>query len=156
MCKSRKAFSMITAVFIIVIMSSVAAFVYALSGKMVKTTTAQYQREQAMLLAKSYTELAVMAVSANDRQNNSCLTTIVGQVGNNPNNGNGYRVRVDIHYIASSLVVGNCGTLTLQWGNSTSTNSPLNIVVDTYVFYKDLDDINGYWRRYHRRTLQKI
>ena len=48
----RKAFSLITAIFVIVLMATVAAFIMNLSGKMVKGTTVQFQREQAVLLAK--------------------------------------------------------------------------------------------------------
>ena len=64
--QKRKAFSMITAIVVIVLMASVAVFIMNLSGKMVKETTTQYQREQAILLSKSYTEYAVMAVTANE------------------------------------------------------------------------------------------
>jgi type II secretory pathway pseudopilin PulG len=76
--KMRRAFSMITAIFVIVLMATVAVLILNLSGKMVKETTAQFQREQAMLLAKSYTEYAVMAVTANDRNGTgNCLTDII-------------------------------------------------------------------------------
>ncbi len=55
----RKAFSMITAIFVIVIMATIAAFVMNLSGKIVKSTTAQYRDAQASLYAKSYTEFVL-------------------------------------------------------------------------------------------------
>ena len=96
----RKAFSMLTAIVVIVLMATVAMLVMSMSAKLVKETTAQYQREQAVLLANSYTEYAVMAVTANDRSIN-CLSTIKGTVGNatasNPNDG--YRIRTHIAYI---------------------------------------------------------
>jgi len=41
--RQRKAFSMITAIFLIVIMATIGAFVTSLGGKIVATTTAQYQ-----------------------------------------------------------------------------------------------------------------
>ncbi len=47
-----KAFSMLTAIFIIVLMATIAAFIMNLSGKMVKGTTVQFQREQSVLLGK--------------------------------------------------------------------------------------------------------
>ena len=77
----RKAFSMLTAIFIIVLMAIVAAFIMNLSGKMVKGTTSQFQREQSVLLAKSYTEYAIMAVMANDHNSSSCLNEITGAYG---------------------------------------------------------------------------
>jgi type II secretory pathway pseudopilin PulG len=51
--KSREAFSLLTAIVIIVLMSTVAMFVMSLSGKIIKSTTAQFQREQAELYAKA-------------------------------------------------------------------------------------------------------
>ncbi len=61
----RKAFSMITAIFIIVLMATVGAFILNISAKSVKSTVLQYKREQAILYARSYTELAIMDATAN-------------------------------------------------------------------------------------------
>jgi len=152
----RKAFSLLVAIVIIVIMSSVAMLVTTLSGKMVRSTTSQYQKEQAALLAKSYTELAIMAVSANDRINHSCLTDIDANnvLGSSSNNGKGYRVRTRISYIGNNL--GNC-TGVRVFSNSVATEaSQLHIIVDVYVEYKEPDNPNAQWITYHRRTLQKI
>lgn len=153
--KLRSGFSIITAIFVMVLMATVAMFVLNLSGKIVKTTTAQYQREQAMLLAKSYTEYAVMAVMANDRNGTgNCLETITGDIGNNPAIGDGYQARVEIHYIGNNQQVASCGTIL---SNAVITpKSPLTIVVDTYIEYKDPDNTAADWLRFHRRTLQKI
>jgi len=59
----RKAFSMIMAIFIIVLMATVGAFILNISAKSVKSTMLQYKREQAILYARSYTELAIMKAS---------------------------------------------------------------------------------------------
>ena len=59
----RKAFSMITAIFVIVLMATVGAFILNISAKSVKSTVLQFKREQAILYARSYTELAIMAAS---------------------------------------------------------------------------------------------
>jgi type II secretory pathway pseudopilin PulG len=154
--KTRSAFSMITAIFVIIIMTTVAMFVVNLSGKIVKSTTAQYQREQAMLLAKSYTEYAILAVMSNDRNGTgNCLHTIHGTVGNNPNTGDGYRATVQIKYIGNLQEVGSCGGRILNSG-VLETKSPLTIIVDTYIDYKDIDNATSAWLTYHKRTLQKI
>jgi len=157
----RRAFSMITALVVIVLMSSVAIYVMSTSAKMVKETTAQYQREQAMLLAKSYTEYAIMAVSANDRNNTSanyCLEDIEGQVGGDPDKGEGYKIETRIAYIGNSDI-SQCAA-TRQLGSITeTTRSPLNIIVDVYVKYKDPDHPDASaapYITYHKRTLQKI
>ena len=145
--KHRKAFSMLTALFVIVIMASVGAMVMSLSGKMVKTTTTQFQREQAMLLAKSYTEYAIMAVMANNRAI-TCLNTINGN-----NILNTYNVTVNIAYISNGGVV-NCANI-LSNGVITP-QSQLNILIDVYVRYPDFDNPANQNITYHKRTLQKI
>ena len=161
----RKAFSMITAIVVIVLMATVAMLVMSMSGKMVKETTAQFQEEQAALLAKSYTEYAVMAVTANDRAVN-CLTTINGTMGDavvavaggaagNPNNG--YLINVNISYIGTAATLGLCAApIALDDTVLAASNTPLTIIVDVYVQYRDLDNPAGPNMTYHRRTVQKI
>ena len=77
----RKAFSMITAIFIIVLMATVGAFILNISAKSVKSTVLQYKREQAILYAKSYTELAIMDATtavANNMANRTISGTAAG------------------------------------------------------------------------------
>ena len=153
----RKAFSILTAIFIMMIMAAVGVIVMGLSGKVVKETTEQYQREQAMLLSKSYTEYAIMAVMANDRNSTgSCLQTINSDnVIVNEANG-GYQVRVQIAYISNgSGVISSCPTTTRLTDAVTTPESTLNIIIDAYVKYHDFDSPSQ-WRTYHKRTLQKI
>lgn len=153
----RKAFSILTAIVVIILMSTVAILVMSMSGKLIKETTAQYQREQAVLLANSYTEYAVLAVTGNNRAVN-CLETIKGTVGDataaNPNNG--YRIRTHIAYIGMPVAIGSCSG-TRKLSDSVITDStPLTIIVDAYVDYKDLDNLSGQNIVYHKRTIQKI
>jgi type II secretory pathway pseudopilin PulG len=148
----RSGFSMITAIFVMVIMASVGAFVMNLSGKIVKTTTAQYQHEQAILYAKSYTEYAIMAVTAHDRSSN-CVETIKGSIGDIDNGG--YTIRTHIAYIGSPAEITKCSG-TRQLNTATiDTNTPLSIIIDAYVDYKDLDN-TAMTHTVHRRTIQKI
>ena len=147
----RKAFSMLTAIVIIVLMATVAAFIMNLSGKMVKTTTVQFQREQAVLLAKSYTEYAVMAVTANEHNSTNCLNTITGSYGN-------YNVQVDISYIGNNLD-GSCDRVFNRDYTVETIDTPksqLNIILDVFVEYPDIDNPNNVNLTYHRRSLQKI
>ncbi len=153
----RKAFSMLTAIFIIVLMATVGAFVVSLSGKMVKGTTAQFQHEQSVLLAKSYTEYAIMAVTANEHNTGNCLNTITGGYGDDGGGNPLYTVKVDISYIGNDLDV-SCARV-LNNNPITNLKSPLNIIVDVFVSYKDLDHPAGAGApdiTYHRRSLQKI
>jgi type II secretory pathway pseudopilin PulG len=153
----RKAFSMITAIFVIVLMATVAAFIMNLSGKMVKETTAQFQREQSVLLAKSYTEYAIMAVTANDHNSSNCLNTITGGYGDDGSGNDIYSIKVDISYIGNNLDT-TCARK-LNTSAIITPKSPLNIIVDVFVSYKELDHPAGASApdiTYHRRSLQKI
>ncbi|RRS32486.1 MAG: hypothetical protein P794_01230 [Epsilonproteobacteria bacterium (ex Lamellibrachia satsuma)] len=161
--RQRKAFSMITAIIVIVIMATVAMLVMNIAGKTVKETTAQYHREQAMLLSKSYTEYAVLSVMSNDRNGtNHCLRDIDGQVKIDESsavtvaNGNGYRIRVRIAYIGEASEVASCSNTRIFSNSVTTVKTPLSIIVDTYVEYKDPENTSGGWITYHKRTLQKI
>ena len=148
MKKRREAFSMLVAIVVIVIMATVAMLITSMTGKLVKETTAQYQREQAVLLAHSYTEYAIMAVTANDRATN-CLSTINGT-------WNGYSARIHIAYIGNTATIGSCaGTRKLSEA-VTTLKSPLTIIVDAYIDYNDLDNPTAPNLVYHRRTVQKI
>ena len=158
----RKAFSMLTAIVVIVLMATVASFIMNLSGKMVQGTTAQFQHEQAALLAKSYTEYAILAVTANDHTATNCLNSIDGTFGNDGNGNPLFSMQVDISYIGRTPPLpqlplhANCTTLS---NAVVTTNSPLNIIVDVFVNYRDLDHPAGAAAptiTYHRRSLQKI
>jgi len=147
----RNGFSMLMAIVIIVVISSIGAFVMNLSGKIVKETTTQYQREQSMLLAKSYTEYAIMAVTANDHNSSNCLNTINGTAL-----GGHYTIRADITYMGRNFD-SSCARVIAD--DVATPKSPLNIIVDVYVRYQDPDHPAGSsapWITYHKRTLQKI
>jgi len=156
--KHKKAFSMITAIFIIVIMATVGMLVINLSAKTVKETTTQYRKEQAMLLAKSYTEFAIMAVTADDRAQD-CIENITGDdVLADADSGKGYQVETQIYYIGRDATanLSTCDSSRVLADNVDTNGSDLQIVVDVYVKYKELDNNNTGWFTYHRRTLQKI
>jgi len=145
----RKAFSMLTAIAVIVVVSAIGGFILSLSGKMVSETTAQFQREQSMLLAKSFTEYAIMAVTANEHYNNNCLNTITSDM-------EFYNIEVNISYIGRDLD-SSCKNIIST--DVKTEKSPLSIIVDVYVRYQDSDDPRGAsapYITYHKRTIQKI
>ena len=156
----RKAFSMITAIFVILIMASVGTFILNLSGKMVKGTTAQFQREQSMLLAKSYTEYAIMAVTANEHNSSHCLNNIMGGAIADGSGGYIYTIDVNLSYIGNDVNLGTSSNCIRKLANDVNTSkSPLNIIVDVFVRYTELDHpdpTNAPDITYHRRSLQKI
>ena len=164
MQRQREAFSLITAIFLIILMASVATFVMNLSGKIVQETTAQYQKEQAVLLAKSYTEYAIMTVMSNDRNTTGvCVNNVeavnVIPIGADSSIAQGYNVEVRIAFIGTVTDIAAC-PVTRQLGNPvTALSDELNIIVDTYIRYKDIshpDPDNAPFITYHKRTLQKI
>jgi type II secretory pathway pseudopilin PulG len=162
----RNAFSMITAIFVIVIMASIASFVLNLAGKVTKETVTQFQNEQAILYAKSYTEFAVMAATSRN-----CIKKIVSFVGTTKAKvfeGEGYRITVDIQYVGSDLNP-NFACKTIGGSISTADSKGGTVLIDTYVRYRDRDivglaidagvaaDANNLpWTTYHRRTLQRL
>lgn len=153
----RQAFSMLTAIIVIVLMSAVGVFVMNLSGKIVKSTTVQYQHEQAVLYAKSYTEYAVMAVTGNNRSVD-CLEDINGTIGTPTTTGVGYRIRTHIAYIANGTKVdmSKCTQTSVLNSSVGTAKTPLTVIIDAYVDYKDPDNTGGPWMTVHRRTVQKI
>ena len=144
----REAFSLLMAIVVMVIMGSVALLITNMTGKLIKETTTQYQREQATLLANSYTEYAVMAVTANDRAVN-CLRTINGT-------WNGYSARIEIAYIGDAATVGSCAATRKLSTTVTTPTTQLTIIIDAYIDYRDLDSPTAPNLVYHRRTVQKI
>jgi type II secretory pathway pseudopilin PulG len=155
--KNKKAFSMITAIFVIVIMATVSSLIMNVTGKTIKATTLQYQKEQAQLLARSYTELAILKVLYYDR-NSSCLNTFSDTFGKEVGY-DGYDVKVNIKYIGNNTLLANCGTshITSTWtNNSSGFNKTISLIIDTFITYKDFDDPANRDITYHRRTLQKI
>jgi len=162
MVKNQKAFSMLTAIVVIVAMSVISMFVLSTASKTIKMTTDQYRKEQAMFYAKSYTEYAIMAVSADARVNN-CVRNINARIdGGAGANSTGYNVRIRIFYIADNRVAPPICAANRVLSQAVEMaiapnqrQTPLNIIVDAYVDYRDLNDM-GHQHTYHRRSLQKI
>jgi len=175
----KKAFSMITAIFVIVIMASVSALIMNITGKTIKATTQQYQKEQAALLARSYTELAILYVLHYDRTTNTnCLESITDHFGkaddSDGNYNGGYDIRINIKYLGNDELLNGCdatilangtvgtawdATNTATWTDNLTTgiDSTISLVIDTYISYKDFDDPNTDRNiTFHRRTLQKL
>ena len=180
----RKGFSLITAIFTIVIMTTVSMLVFDMAGKIVKGTTIQFKKEQAMLLTKSYTEYAIMAIINYDRAaSTNCIENINAEInsleaGVTPSagvtaiNGGGYKVETKIYYIGNDLPCHNnvklndstdatrsTTRITTNYGRAGKADAISAVIIDVYVKYKDpsaIDPENSPWITYFRRTLQKI
>jgi len=97
----------------------------------------------------------VMAVTANDRSA-GCTQDITGTIGTPATTGNGYRIRTRIAYIVNATVnTAGCDATRVLSTTVFTLNTPLTIIIDAYVDYRDPDNI-AQWRTVHRRTVQKI
>jgi len=146
--RMRPAFSMATALLVVILMATVALLTLETAGKMVKETTLRYQREQAVLLARSYTEYAIMAITANDQNGPHCLRDIQGSFG-------AYRIDVNLSYIGRDLDP-SCGRERILANDVNTSRSPLNVIIDVFVHYPDYDHPADHLMIFHKRTLQKI
>ncbi len=138
-------------------MATISALVLGVSNRTVHATTAQYQQEQAKLLARSYTELAMLYIINYDRDfNQNCIDKIEADFGD-PNNL--YHIDMNIHYIGNSGLIPNCpANITQSWMvlNPLGFDSAISVVVDVYVTYSNLDDPLKRDITFHRRTIQKL
>ena len=163
--KHKKAFSMVTAIFVMFIMASLTALIMNVTGKTVKETTQQYQKEQAQLLARSYTELAILYALYHDRTTNgNCLETIIDHF--DQPNPQGYDIRVEIQYIGKNAELTNCSpsNVIATLNGTTGFDNTISLVIDTYIKYRVIDHplnqnantTDDVFMTFHRRTLQKL
>jgi len=160
--KHKKAFSMVTAIFVMFIMASLTALIMNVTGKTIKETTKQYQKEQAMLLARSYTELAILYTLYYDRSS-SCLEKITDHFGDT---NNGYDIDIRIKYIGKNSELTNCsaGNVVATLNGTTGFDNTISLVIDTYIKYRVIDHplnqnsstMDDVFMTFHRRTLQKL
>ncbi len=158
--KQRSGFAMIMAIFVIVIVGTLMALMISMSATSLKRTTNLYLSEQAVLLAKSATEYALLAISGTDRTAAAgCLTTInidydPSGVGNNM-----FNITINIQYIG--LSAGNAAnecTVAQNFipnANVSALESRGSALIDVVVESDPSLGI-GETIRYHRRTLQKL
>ena len=181
--KHRPAFSMVTAIGVMLIMGLLASFILSTSASTSQETITQYHKEQAALLAQAYTEAAILAILKRDVTTTQCVQTITGDIttlaqngtaGGSPAQGRGYKVNVNIAYIANTgtdintttcpaaNILNKSSTNALLDFNASYASAPiasLSAIIDVYVRYKNPnypDVAAAPWITYHRRTLQKI
>lgn len=156
----RQAFSMITAIFVILILATISVLVLNTAGQITQNTVLQYRQEQAALLAKGYTEFAILSVLKHDKGTaaaGNCVENINGTVGNDFDDGSGYQAEVKIYYIGNNLPC--TATRVLNNGDDISYTGAdpyaPHVLIDTFIRYKDPINLNE-TITYHRRSLQKI
>jgi len=142
MKNTRGGFSVVVAILVMVLISSILVLSLSLSSKSIKQTTDIYLKAQAEILARSATEYAVLAISGHDRSSGNCLENI------NLSYNNMFDANMTIMYIGDNL---QCN---MMLANDIKTSeSNVTVVIDTIVSVKN--GIADEPIRIHRRTIQK-
>jgi hypothetical protein len=142
----RPAFTLISAIFLMVLVAVILMLSLSLSSETTKQTGDLYLREQALLLAKSSTELALLAISGHNNSVN-CIEQINLQY---PQTNPIYDINMTLTYLGNNLP---CNTNHLLANTIQTTDSNGTVLIDTFVSYSDADTNETI--RIHRRTIQK-
>lgn len=147
--ENRKGMAMLMAIFMILILGGIMAIVITMTSNTSKRTQDQYLHEQALLLTRSATEYALLAVSGHEyNATNGCINTINMQY---PNAGATamFDINITLSYVGFNGLAGcnqYIATVTAPESNGT-------ILMDVVVTDHNLTTEPI---RYHRRTLQKM
>ena len=117
------------------------ALMISLTSTTAKQTSDIYVSEQTKLLAKSATELALLAISGHNNSAN-CIENINFTFETN------YDVNMSLYYIGNTLP---CNPSHLLANAISTPESNGTVIIDTYVTFKGSSEPV----RYHRRTIQK-
>ncbi len=141
MHRSRKGFSLLLAIIVMITIATLMALMISLSTTTAKQTSDIYVSEQTKLLARSATELALLAISGHNN-NANCIENINFTFETN------YDVNMSLYYIGNGLP---CNPSHLLANNISTPESNGTVIIDTYVTFKGSSEPI----RYHRRTIQK-
>lgn len=138
--QKRAGFAMITAIIVVLIISTIMALSLALTAQTGKRTVDLYLYEQVALHAKSAAELAMLEIAKNGCQNsyNTTLDTF-------------YDVNVTMQYIYTGAV-GGC----TNYINITTPEQNGSVLMDVTVSVSADQNITTEPIRYFRRTIQKL
>ncbi len=140
MKKSRQGFSLLLAIVVMITIATLMAIMISLISTTAKQTSDIYVSEQTKLLARSSTELALLAISGHNNSAN-CINYINFTYQTN------YDVNMSLYYIGTNLP-SSCNTLD---NNISTKESNGTVIIDTYVTFNGASEPI----RYHRRTIQK-
>ncbi len=142
----RKGFGLITAIIILVLVSTLMTLMISLSSRSVKQTTDIYFKEQAELLARSSVEYGLLALSGHEN-NVSCIENI------NLTYQNVYEANLTFYYLYAGAVVPTCNNVLAS--NIVTKESNMTTIIDVRVAVKQ--NVAGLSEPIviHRRTIQK-
>jgi len=155
MMKNRAGFSMITAIGVLIVMSTISVLVLQMSMRNSRVTIDSYRDRQAALWAQSYMNYAKLAIMKNrelivENNRTHAIESIHGNQGTSKTNG-GYTITVQISYMGVKRPF-NCSKSRVL---DVSNHNP-SAIIDVYVKYSVLDNT---WRNlmtYHIREVVGI
>jgi len=148
--RKHNGFAMIMAIILIVVLSTIMAIMLNLTQKTTKETTNLYLKEEAVFLAKSATELALLEISGHDRGaggNTNCLSQVNAVYPNATSPI--FDINTTIRYIGLNCVNGLNYIPTI-----TTPESNGSVLIDTTV--TSTPGTSTQTIRYFRRTIQKL
>lgn len=172
----KRGFALIAAIFFIIIIATIAVTTLSTASMTARDTVSTHTREQAVLLAQSATEFAVMAMQSHIYNGENAQIQQVDAAGNLVFNADGtpamvnvignncletinmtypgYNITTNIYYLDSGLGCVNniSGGVALAAGAAGAARSSHMALVDVTVV-SNLGDLPPV--RYNRRTLQK-
>ena len=145
----REGFGLITAIIVLVIVSTLMALMMSLSSTSVKQTTDIFFKEQAALLARSAAEYGLLAISGHEN-NESCIEHINMRYPNaiTPT----HEMNLTMYYLYKGAPT-TCGQILAS--NINTSESNITVMMDVRVAVRQ--DTTGVTEPIviHRRTLQK-
>jgi len=144
----RKGFGLITAIIILVVISTLMTLMMTLSSSSVKQTTDLYFKEQAELLARSSVEYALLAISGHEN-NVSCIENI------NITYNTTHDVNLSLYYIYDDAPLPVCGAGHVLASGIDTKTSNLTTMIDVRVSVNPATTGITEPIVIHRRTIQK-
>jgi len=149
--KTKSGFAMIMAIFVVILIAMGGALILQNASQGSKSTSDNYLRTQAELLAESASEFAFMHVQDTNTAVGDCLNDV--NITVNDANGNPvYDINVALSYSYKNNAPTLCSSRTLA--ENTGTNSM--ILIDTAVATHTSANLSTEPIRVHKRTWQKL
>ena len=150
--RGRKAFAMIMAIIVLIVIGGLMAFSLSLVAQTGKRTTDIYLYEQAVLVSKSAAELALLDIA----QANPCTITTRNYVmdlnGDGNTNNDIYDVNVTLKYVYSAPSPCGVGNVNNYFENITTEEQNGSVLMDITVTTNEGSEPI----RYFRRSIQKL
>ncbi|MFA5455924.1 MAG: hypothetical protein WC272_11480 [Sulfurimonas sp.] len=144
--RQKKGFAMITAIIVVLIISTIMALSLALTAQTSKRTIDLYLYEQVALHAKSAAELAMLEIAKN-----GCLNSY------NTTLDNFYDVNVTMQYVYTEANTNAAGVSCSEYiSYITTPEQNGSVLMDVTVSVRADQNLSTEPIRYFRRTIQKL